>query len=222
MSGGRTQYLTQHRKKEEDIGRWELCKLALPPNVSLYAVLPYLGITIVQARIQMNLETYPSPWWRWKSRGETEDFKPSEKSQTSLFSLLHVLDASLHTGKCGWGSAGLGGKGFREGSRAREQLLSIPRHPWRLSRWKSEWELTQTELVLFQLPKRKNPIFSSYIILVCSYVTRYLMTVKYCIVLILKMHTSLEDHSHFSRCSLNATFTNTFIFLLLLTCSLTF
>lgn len=71
-------------------------------------------------------------------------------------------------------------------------------------------------------PQEENNIFSSYMILVCSYVTRYLMAVKYCIVLILKMRTSLEDCSHFSKCFLNATFTNTFIFLLLLTRSLTF
>lgn len=71
-------------------------------------------------------------------------------------------------------------------------------------------------------PQEENSIFSSYMILVCSYVTRYLMAVKYCIVLILKMCISLEDHSHFSKCFLNATFTNTFIFLLLLTRSLTF
>lgn len=63
--------------------------------------------------------------------------------------------------KCGWGSAGWRGKGFRAGSRAREQLLSVPRHPWRLSRWKSEWELTHMELVLFQLPKRKTTFFQA-------------------------------------------------------------
>lgn len=42
-------------------------------------------------------------------------------------------------------------------------------------------------------PQEENNIFSSYMILVCSYVTHYLMAVKYCIVLILKMHASLED-----------------------------
>lgn len=71
-------------------------------------------------------------------------------------------------------------------------------------------------------PQEENNIFSGYMILVCSYVTRYLMTVKYCIVPILEMHTSLEDLSHFSKCFSKATFTNTFIFLLLLTRSLTF
>lgn len=71
-------------------------------------------------------------------------------------------------------------------------------------------------------PQEENNIFSGYMILVCRYVTRYLMAVKYCIVLMLKMRTSLEDRSHFSKCFLNATFTNTFIFLLLLTHSLTF
>lgn len=37
-----------------------------------------------------------------------------------MFSLLCVLDACLHAGKGGWGSVGLGEKGFRAGSRARE------------------------------------------------------------------------------------------------------
>lgn len=101
--------------------RWDLWKLALPLKALLYAVLHCLGTSIVQAvpwqvRNQMHLGTYP-PWWLWESRG---DFKPSEKSQTSVFSLLHVWMPVCTPAKCGWGSVGLGKKSFRAGSKARE------------------------------------------------------------------------------------------------------
>ena len=61
LFGDHTQHLTWHWKKQEDIGRWELCKSALPLNTSLYAVLHYLGISMVHARNQMDLGTYLPP-----------------------------------------------------------------------------------------------------------------------------------------------------------------
>lgn len=61
LFGDHNQHPTWHWKKQEDIGRYELCKSALPLNASLYVVLRCLGISIVQTRNQVDLGTYPPP-----------------------------------------------------------------------------------------------------------------------------------------------------------------
>lgn len=146
---------------------------------------------------------------------------PQKRSKTACSVSSVCWMAVCIPAKYGQGSAGLRGKGFRAGSRARSAALcSLP--PLAPFPVEVREGINTQRSGAAPTPQEEINIFSSYMILVCSYVTRYLMTVKYCIVLSLKMHTSLEDHSHFSKCFLNATFTNTFIFLLLLTRSLTF
>lgn len=216
LFGDHTQHPTPHWKKQEDIGRWELCKSALPLNTSLC----YLGISRVQERNHTDLGTYPPDGGRregvrQRTLSPQKRAKPACLASSTCWMPVRMLATWL--GFCRFGKEGFQGREQSQGATA--FLPSPPLAPFPVE---VRVGINTHGTGAVPTPQEENNIFSSYMILVCSYVTRYLMTVKYCIVLILKMRTSLEDRSHFSKCFLNATFTNTFIFLLLLTCSLTF
>lgn len=186
-----------------------------------------LGIGIVQAALwqvwnQRILGIYSLSWMGWKRGAEAEALRSTEKSQKSHVCWCADNHPAYRGDKVWLGLYRFRRKGFqgREQNQWTTAFHSFPPLTPFPVEVKARMNTHRTDAV--PTLQDENNFFSSYMIFACSYVTRYLMTVKYCIILILKMHTSLEDRSHFSKWFLNATFTNTFIFLLLLTCSLTF
>lgn len=107
--------------------------------------------------------------------GRAEDFKSSEKSQISVLSLfcVPVWVPQVQLGFCRFGREGFQGREQSQGTTA--LYPSPPLAPFPVE---VRVGINTHGTGSVPTPQEENNIFSSYMILVCSYVTRYLMAVK--------------------------------------------